>query len=97
MSKPTFGHPDNPATAAAPVDALLIAEQFWRDNDETCGLLLKHCDPWSVILQMSGWLRASVRETLALGGGERFGDTDEFDVLARWLEIIRNEQETKNG
>jgi hypothetical protein len=85
--------PTHEQTAGAPVDALLIAGQFWRDDDKTTPVLLKHCDPWSVILQLTGWLRASVRETLARGGGEPFGDKDEFDVLDRWLTQVRSEAE----
>lgn len=83
--------PTTEQTANAPIDALLIAGQFWRDDSTTTPVLLRHCDPWSVCLQLAGWLRASVRETLALGGGESYGDTDEFDVLNRWLAKVREE------
>jgi hypothetical protein len=85
-STPPLGHPDNPQTKAAPVDALLIARAFRPDGDDhATTIVLKHSDPYSVALQLAGWLRAAIEVALQHGAGESFGDTCVDDVLDRWL------------
>jgi hypothetical protein len=73
-------------TAAAPVDALLIARAFLTDDDTATQLLLKHCDPYSTTLQLAGWLRTALAEALEHGAGAQFGETTPIDVLNRWIQ-----------
>jgi hypothetical protein len=92
MTTPPLGSPHNPQTAAAPVDALLIARMFlFGEDDRATGVLLKHADPYSCTLQLAGWLRAAIDTALQHGAGEEFGDTTVDDVLDRWLTQVRSE------
>jgi hypothetical protein len=88
---PAWGHPDNPQTAAAPVDALLIARMHLRSDDSATSVLLKHADPYSTTLQLAGWLRTAIDTALKHGAGAEFGDATVDDVLDRWLTQVRGE------
>lgn len=79
-------------TSSAPVDALLIARAFLRDDEDATAVLLKHCDPYSTTLQLCGWLKAAIEEALS-HGPNRFGDDTVDDVLARWLVQVQREAE----
>jgi hypothetical protein len=76
-----LGHPDNERTRRAPVDAVLLAQAFYRDDDAATKVLLDNCDPYSVALQLCGWL---------------FTTFDQFDVnteerLNIWLDAGRRQ------
>lgn len=75
--------------AAAPVDALLIAQSLWSGDETATAILMRYCEPWSVIRQLADWLRVAVTKALDSGAGPEFGDIHEFDVLARWLQDVQ--------
>lgn len=62
MTTPPMGHPDNPVTARASVDAVMLAQAFYRDDDAAVDAILKHCDAHSVALQLCGFLYATFRQ-----------------------------------
>jgi hypothetical protein len=76
-----LGHPDNERTRRAPVDAVLIAQAFHRDDDAALSVLFENCDPYSVALQLCGWLYATLRQF----------DIDIEDRLGIWLEAALRE------
>ncbi|CAM4413728.1 hypothetical protein MB901379_03886 [Mycobacterium basiliense] len=78
-------------TAAAPLDALLLAQTLWRDDHEATQLLFRDCDPYAVTRQLAGWLRCAIQTALAYGAGPEFGDENEFDVLRRWIQDVQQE------
>lgn len=80
-------HPDR--TAAAPVDALLLAQARWRDDTAAATVVSKYCDPWATNRQLTDWLRVAVQKALECGAGPEFGDHDEFDVIARWIQDVQ--------
>ncbi|MCX6468089.1 MAG: hypothetical protein NTW76_02075 [Corynebacteriales bacterium] len=80
-------------TAAAPIDALLIARAFLRDDDAATQVLLKHSDPYSTTLQLAGWLKAAIERALATDPDNEHGDRTVDDVLDRWLTQVRSETE----
>ncbi|MBS1691923.1 MAG: hypothetical protein JST91_06860 [Actinobacteria bacterium] len=83
--------PTTEQTAAAPVDALLIARAYLRGDDDATQVLLKHCDPWSTTLQLAGWLRTALAEALHRGAGHQHEDHTVEDVLDRWIATVRAE------
>jgi hypothetical protein len=81
MTTTKLGHPDNERTRRAPVDAVLIAQAFYRDDDAAVGVLLNNADPYSVTLQLCGWLYATLRQF----------DVDIEERLGMWLDAARAE------
>lgn len=75
--------------AAAPVDALLLAQARWRGDREATDVVEKYSDPWATSRQLADWLRVAVQKALECGAGPEFGDHDEFDVIARWIVDIQ--------
>ncbi|GAB4597524.1 hypothetical protein MOKP4_38420 [Mycobacterium avium subsp. hominissuis] len=80
MTNP-LGHPDNPLTRRAPLDAVLVAQAFYRDDLPATAVLLGNCDPYSVALQLCGFL---------------FGTLTHFDIdveerLRIWLDETRRQ------
>ncbi|MBZ4620988.1 hypothetical protein [Mycobacterium avium] len=57
-----LGHPDNELTKRASVDAVMLAQAFYRDDDQGVQVILKNCDPYSVALQLCGFLFATFRQ-----------------------------------
>lgn len=76
-----LGHPDNPLTRRASVDAVLLAQSFYRDDIAATSVLLSNCDPYSVSLQLCGFL---------FGTLIHFG-TDVEERLAIWLKETRQQ------
>jgi hypothetical protein len=87
MSDPLRGR-----TAAAPVDAVLLAQARWRDDTEAADVIEKYSDPWATSRQLADWLRVAVQKALEYGAGPEFNDHDEFDVIARWLVDVQAPQ-----
>jgi hypothetical protein len=79
-------------TAAAPVDALLLAQAHWRNDKEAAFVVAKYSDPWAINRQLASWLRVAVQKALECGAGPEFGDRDEFDVIARWIREVQSTQ-----
>jgi hypothetical protein len=77
--QPPLGSPDNELMKRAPVDAILLAQAFHRDDDAAQQVVLKNCDPHSVALQLCGWLYATLRQF----------DVDIEDRLGIWLDAVR--------
>jgi hypothetical protein len=77
MTGPTtpLGHPDNEATKRASVDAVMLAQAFHRGDDQAAEIIIKNCDPYSVSLQLCGFLFATFRHF----------DVDTEQRLAVWL------------
>jgi hypothetical protein len=80
MSYP-IGNPNNPLTKRASVDAILLAQAFHRDDDAAQQVVLKNCDPYSVALQLCGFLFATFRQF----------DVDIEERLGVWLETTRGQ------
>lgn len=78
--------------AAAPVDALLLAQALWSGDETAAVIIARYCDPHAVIRELAGWLRCAVTKALECGAGPEFGDLHEFDVLARWLHDVQQEK-----
>jgi hypothetical protein len=57
-----IGHPDNPMTRRAPVDSVLLLQALHRDDEQAQQVLLASCDPYSVALQLCGWLLTTFRQ-----------------------------------
>jgi hypothetical protein len=68
-------------TGRAPVDAILLAQAFLRDDDAAGQVIINNCDIHSVSLQLCGWIYACIRE--------RGADVEER--LAIWLNAMRAE------
>ncbi|WP_324666446.1 Hypothetical protein MUW33_2788 [Mycobacterium canetti] len=49
-------------TARSGVDSVLLAQAFWRDDMQAVETILRHMDPYSVALQLCGWLFATFRQ-----------------------------------
>ncbi|MBB5162487.1 hypothetical protein [Mycobacterium sp. AZCC_0083] len=79
-------------TAAAPVDALLLAQARWRDDREAADIVARYSDPWAVNRELVDWLRVAVQKALECGAGPEFGDHDELDVIARWISGVPAQQ-----
>ncbi|WP_024445635.1 hypothetical protein [Mycolicibacterium iranicum] len=75
MTTPPVGDPNNPMTKRASVDAVMLAQAFYRDDDAAVEAILKHCDPHSVALQLCGFLYATFRQF----------DVDTEERLNIWL------------
>jgi hypothetical protein len=76
-----LGHPDNERTRRAPVDAVLIAQASYRDDDAAAKVLLDNCHPYSVAVRLCGWIFATFRQF----------DVDIEDRLGIWLDAARAE------
>lgn len=72
-------------SAAAGMDALLLAQARWRDDHTAEYIIAKHCDPAEVNRVLAGWLRTAVQKALEYGAGAEMDDHDELDVVARWI------------
>lgn len=59
---PPLGDPENPQTRRAPVDSVLLLQAFHHDDSFAQQVVLKTCDPYSVALQLCGWLLATFRQ-----------------------------------
>ncbi|MDX1890120.1 hypothetical protein [Mycolicibacterium sp. 050158] len=81
MTNPPIGNPDNPLTKRASVDAVLLAQAFLRDDDTGAGVIMKNSDPYSVALQLCGFLFATFRQF----------DVDPEERLAIWLDATREQ------
>lgn len=75
MTYPPIGHPDNEKTKRASVDSVMLAQAFYRDDDEAVQAILKHCDPHSVALNLCGFIYATFRQF----------DVDTEERLDIWL------------
>ncbi|ANR92715.1 hypothetical protein [Mycobacterium avium] len=78
--------------AAAPIDALLLAQSLWSGDHTATDILMRYCEPWTVARELADWLRVAVTKALECGAGPEFGDVHEFDVLARWLQGVQQRQ-----
>ncbi|MBZ4620989.1 hypothetical protein [Mycobacterium avium] len=78
--------------AAARIDALLLAQSLWSDDELATNILMRYCDPLAVACELAAWLRTAVTKALECGAGPEFGDLHEFDVLARWLQDVQQEK-----
>lgn len=76
-----IGHPDDPLTKRAAVDAVLLAQSFHRDDDPAVQAILNNCDPYSVALQLCGFLYATLRHCGA----------DVEERLGIWLAATRQQ------
>jgi hypothetical protein len=74
-----LGHPDNERTRRAPIDAILLAQAAYRGDDAAVMVLLDHCDPYSVVLQLCGWITTTF---------EQF-DVNTEERLRIWLDAAR--------
>lgn len=74
MSNP-LGHPDNELTKRASVDAVMLTQALHRGDDQGMQVILKNCDPYSVALQLCGFLLATLRQL----------DVDTEEHLTLWL------------
>jgi hypothetical protein len=81
MTTPPIGSPDNPLTKRAPIDGILLAQAFYRDDDHAGQVIINNCDIHSVALQLCGWIYAGIRQA-----GE-----DVEERLSLWLERTRDE------
>jgi hypothetical protein len=82
-----LGHPDNPLTRRAPLDAVLLAQSFYRDDMAATAVLLANCDCYSVALQLCGFLFATLTHF----------DHDVEERLAIWLEETRRQTGEADG
>ncbi|PQE01402.1 hypothetical protein CYL16_04785 [Mycobacterium sp. EPG1] len=81
MTYRPIGHPENPATKRASVDSILLAQAFYRDDDQGVETILKHCDPYSVALNLCGFIYATFRQF----------DVDTEERLDIWLAETRKQ------
>lgn len=80
MTEP-LGSPENPLTKRAPLDAVLLAQAVYRDDEPAQQAILANCDPYSVAIQLCGFLLATFHNF----------DVDIEDRFGIWLEQTRQE------
>lgn len=57
-----LGHPGNPRTRRAPLDAVLLAQAVHRGDDDAQIAILANSDPFSISAQLAGFLLATMRQ-----------------------------------
>lgn len=85
MSNP-LGHPDNERTKRASVDAVMLTQALHRGDDQGMQVILANCDPYSLAVQVCGFLLGTLRhfnvdteERLTLWLTETQSQTREFE------------------
>ncbi|OBF95711.1 hypothetical protein A5773_13885 [Mycobacterium sp. 852014-52450_SCH5900713] len=66
---------------------MLLAQSFYRDDTAATAVLLGNCDPYSVALQLCGFLFTTLKHF----------DVDVEDRLAIWLESTRRQTGEADG
>lgn len=56
-----LGHPDNPRTRRAPIDAVMLTQALHRDDEAAQQVILGEGDPYSIALQLAGLLLTTFR------------------------------------
>lgn len=62
MEPHPLGHPENPRTSRASLDAVLLAQAVHRGDEAAQVAVLANCDPFSVSAQLAGFLLATMRQ-----------------------------------
>lgn len=57
-----LGHPENPRTRIAPLDAVLLAQAVHNEDPAAQVAILANSDPYSVCAQLAGFLLATLRQ-----------------------------------
>ena len=57
-----LGHPGNPRTRRAPLDAVLLAQAVHRGDDDAQIAILANSDPFSISAQLAGFLLSTMRQ-----------------------------------
>lgn len=81
MTHHPLGHPDNDRTKRASLDGVLLTQAVYRGDDAAQQVILANADPYSMAVQLAGFLLATLRE---------FGVHTE-ERLAIWLAATRQQ------